>query len=64
MDIFTAWFIIIIILAIAIYDIWTIWYRGIDTSISRFIRHASERWPIIMPILAFAAGALYGHFFL
>lgn len=60
----TGVFIAFILLAIAIYDIWVIIYYGMDASISRYIKQLSVKWPFLMPILAFAAGLLYGHFFL
>jgi hypothetical protein len=60
----TGWFIVLVLAAIAIYDVWIIRTRGIEWSISRFVRVGGERWPLLHPLLAFAAGCLYGHFFL
>lgn len=49
---------------IAGYDLLTIQIRGVDSSISRYIRRWGEKWPLFVPLLAFAMGALFGHFFL
>jgi dolichyl-phosphate-mannose--protein O-mannosyl transferase len=57
-------FIISVILLILIYDIWALLYYGVDGTISRVIRSWGTKWPLLLPIVAFTMGLLFGHFFL
>ena len=60
----TGYFIGGTILVIAAYDLFVWWKWGVDSTISDVTRKANEKWPLLAPILAFAMGCLYGHFFL
>ncbi len=60
----TGWFILAAILAITAYDLFVWWYFGEAATISAVTRAAGKRWPLLAPLLAFAAGAIYGHLFL
>jgi hypothetical protein len=60
----TGWFILLTILTISGYDLW-VWKKyGVASTISDVTREFGEQWPLLMPLLAFAMGCLYGHFFL
>ena len=60
----TGWFILATILVIAVYDLWVWWTYGVSSTISDVIRKLGHEWPLLLPLVAFAMGCLYGHFFL
>lgn len=60
----TGCFIGLTALVITAYDLFVWWKWGVNTTISDVTRKANEKWPLIAPWIAFAAGCLYGHLFL
>jgi hypothetical protein len=60
---FTGWATLAVLLIIIIYDVCVWQYFGVEATISMFVRRVHEQWPLIAPLLAFAAGVLWGHFF-
>jgi hypothetical protein len=47
--------------AVLSYDAWVIRWYGPDASISRVVAHLGARWPVLLPVLAFALGVMVGH---
>ena len=60
----TGIFLIALVVVVVAYDVWVEVHYGADATISRVLRQLNQRWPLFGPLLAFAAGALYGHLFL
>lgn len=64
MKLFTCLFIASIILLICGYDLYVLFAHDQEATISRVIRGWAKNYPLLMPLMAFFMGALYGHFFL
>lgn len=60
----TPYVIVLGLLLIAAYDLWALHHHGPGGTISAYIRRAGTQWPLLPPLVAFAMGALYGHWFL
>jgi hypothetical protein len=54
-------FIIAVTAAVLAYDVWVIRTHGVEASISRVVAHLAVRWPVLLPVLAFALGVMVGH---
>lgn len=59
----TGWFILAIVIIVVLYDTYVYVNCGPEATISRVIYRAHEKWPLLAPLVAFALGALWGHFF-
>lgn len=60
----TGIFILTTVLTIAAYDLFALLHWGVEATISRLVRSANARWPLLAPLVSFAMGCLYGHLFL
>lgn len=51
-----------IIALIVLADFAWFYYCGVESTFSLTLRHAAERWGLLMPAACFVAGLLAGHF--
>lgn len=52
-------FVVVLVVVVTAFDVWTLAFRGYETTISWVIYKASQGWPII----PYALGVLTGHLF-
>ena len=60
---YTKYFLIALLLVIAIYDISIAYIYGGDATISRFTWYLAEKYPVIGFSIVFGFGVLVGHLF-
>ena len=54
----------VLILLVVVYDIYAIHHYGYHASISAWLSWAGRKWPFVKPLVAFAMGMLYWHWFI
>lgn len=57
-----AWSMVAIIALVILADFAWFYYCGVESTFSLTLRHAAERWGLLMPAACFVAGLLAGHF--
>ena len=55
----TVIFMILIVAAIAIFDVWIIWKKGKKESISAYIIRGSKQYPLLVLLLGIVLGHLF-----
>jgi len=53
------YFIAIVILAVVVFDVWVIWKKGKQESISAYIIRGSYKYPLVTLIVGILIGHLY-----